>query len=498
MTAYKFKKIIPLILLLSLSAEVGYSREPRKLNYIFGGGGEPAGEKTIFDGDLKLFANFVNKSDWENTISFNGGHSKTEEIINSTMSKARNVGDFNEVNYNKMIDEMIQKIESGELAQGDQLMINIDTHGAKRGKNELTHSIAVSRSTATDLRTLSGSRTVNLDRMEKLAALAADKGVKLAIIDVSCFSGNLLNIKNDKTCMISATGRDQYGYAGTMQVMFFNMKFTFSGKFVDQFKKGRNLEEMFLKARLAADYTPDYPMISTPEGAEVDAKIYKMISPYLNYNEKTTNDFSKQYSKSPEVFEEQVCKINKNHNDIKNFLKDFENVTHVTDEINKNEFTELRKALEDYRNYQLKYEESLRNTFTVIQEIKDILNRDFPNQAKELLETYNPTDLLLVDFDSTLKAYQELYDNAPAGYSKNLWNKILTNVKKQKEAVEHLRAALSPEAKSKLDAHKEVYSKSDVTKGLANKIATETKKVYATLYKQVKKSESNPCRDFVL
>lgn len=56
MTAYKFKKIILLLLLLSLSVEVGYSREPRKLNYIFGGGGEPKGDKTIFDGEQsKLF-----------------------------------------------------------------------------------------------------------------------------------------------------------------------------------------------------------------------------------------------------------------------------------------------------------------------------------------------------------------------------------------------------------------------------------------------------------
>ena len=63
-----------------------------------------------------------------------------------------------------------------------------------------------------------------------------------------------------------------------------------------------------------------------------------MISPYLNYNEKSTTDFSKQYSQNPEAFEEQVCRIDRNHNEIKKFLKAYEYVTDVADELSKNEF----------------------------------------------------------------------------------------------------------------------------------------------------------------
>jgi hypothetical protein len=37
---------------------------------------------------------------------------------------------------------MIQKIESGEIGSGDQLMVTIDTHGAKKSNNVKTHKVA--------------------------------------------------------------------------------------------------------------------------------------------------------------------------------------------------------------------------------------------------------------------------------------------------------------------------------------------------------------------
>lgn len=498
MTAYT-KKILysSLLLLTCLSPVLGYSADVKKLHYYMGGGGEPTGNTTIFDGDLKLMSGFLNKSkDWDTTVSFNGGHTKTEEIIKDKMPNAKNVGDFTEKSYNSMIDEMIQKIESGELKSGDQLMININTHGAKRSK-EATHQIALSRSTATNLTTLQGASTVSLDRMETLAKLAGDKGVKLAIIDSSCFSGNLLNINNDKVCLISATGTDQYGYAGTVDAFFFSLKFTFSGNFVGKFKKGVNLEDAFLQAR-ESSYTPDFPMISTPEGRLVNDLIYKMISPYLSYNDKQSSDFSNLYPRSGARFEESVCQYTQNHNQLLNLLKQHESLVNVSDEFNRNEFSNLRSALEDYRNYQLKYESTLRATFEVEQEILNLIKEKFPAQEKAL-SRYNALDLLHVDFDKQIKFYEELLQKAVGDYSKKIWSSTLNDLKAQQGVVSSIKASLSESSKAKLKAHEEAYGKTGATKNLANRVSTEAKKVYLSLYKQqIQKTQTNPCRDFVL
>jgi hypothetical protein len=479
-----------------LTFSIGYSAEIKKDFYLIGGGGEPKGDKTIFDNDLKTLGSFVNGPSWDTTISFNGGHKKTEDIIGSKLSKAKNTGPFIEKNYNALIDEMINKIESGKLNAGDQLMLVIDTHGAKNS-NEKTHQIALGNSTAANLTTLSGASTVNLDRLEKLATLASAKGVKLAVVDMSCFSGNLLNIKNDKTCFISATGSEQYGYAGTMDLLLFNVAATFSGKFYDLMKEGKNLEEIFLKARTRGD-APDFPMISSPEGIAINELLYKMITPYLNYNDNQTSNFSAQYPKSGAKFENKVCSNEQNHEKLKDLLAQFENMSAVTTEISKNNFSTLKLALEEYRNYQKTYEASLRGKFETEKEISQLLESNYSN-SPDLWKGYAPFDLLGIDYDYNLKFYQGLLDKESSSYSKKMWQDMLTKLAAQKELTANIKNKLSESSKNKLKEQEDAYAKSGITKNLAQKVSSEAKKVYEDLYKQqMKKSNSNPCRDFVL
>ncbi len=182
MTAYK--KLFSLILTFTLTTSLGYSREVKNQFYFLGGGGEPKGETTIFDNDVKLISGFINSPGWETTVSFNGGHKKTEDIISTKLPNVKNAGPFVEANYNKLIKEMTDKISDGTLASGDQLMISIDTHGGRKGK-EITHKISLSGSAATNLNTLAGATTVDLDKLQVLIDLAAAKGVKLAVIDMS-------------------------------------------------------------------------------------------------------------------------------------------------------------------------------------------------------------------------------------------------------------------------------------------------------------------------
>ena len=48
---------------------------------LIGGGGEPEGDGTIFDTNLYILGSNLKNLKWNYEISFNGGHKKTEEII---------------------------------------------------------------------------------------------------------------------------------------------------------------------------------------------------------------------------------------------------------------------------------------------------------------------------------------------------------------------------------------------------------------------------------
>nr|BDT29645.1 hypothetical protein BHI3_31110 [Bacteriovorax sp. HI3] len=496
MKAFKKFTLFP-VLLLSLS--VSYSAEVKKQFYVLGGGGEPVGKSTIFDNDLKLISSFTGskKNGWETTISFNGGHENTESIIAKKMSNVRNKGPFIESNYNELINEMIKKIESGELAAGDQLMVTIDSHGARKSY-EKTHQIALAGSALSNLKTLEGAQTIKLDNLEKLASLAAEKGVKLALIDMSCFSGNLLNIKNDKVCFISATGPEQYGYAGSVDLGIFTMTSTFSGKFYDLLKKGRNLEEIFLNARMRGD-SPEFPMISSVEGDMIHQALYQMLLPYMRYNRKTITDFHESYDSNYRDFENQVCTLNKQHNSLMSLLTQAEVMAKIGDESMNNEFRSLKWALEKYRDYQLVYEEALRAKLKVGDEIKAILEKDYAEDSA-LWKRYYPEAFINLDLDYTIKVMQELADKEQNERMKKIWLGSLKDSQRQKEIIEGVKSKLSDNSKAALQNAQKAFADSGKTYSLASQVTVEARKVYDTLYKSMQKEskKSNPCREFVL
>ncbi len=491
------------IFLLCLSFSVGHAAEGSKQFYFLGGGGEPEGETTIFDGEVKRVGSFINSSGWNSTVSFNGGHSKTEDLIKSKMGKAKNAGTFSEKNYNDLMNEIIQKLEKGELKSGDQLLISIDTHGAKRsaGKDaEKTHRVALAHSTATELNNLSGARTVDLDKLEKIINLAAEKNVKLGILDFSCYSGNLLNLHNDKVCLISASGPEQYSYATTaVSLGFFTFSYpiTFGSKFFDNMKKGKSLEELFIDSRTTGD-TPDFPMINTKEGLAINEMMYRFLTPYLNYNYSSTNNFSAGYVRRGDKFEEQVCRMESSHSDFLKLLKQMEEAAAVANESGREEFQNLREALEEYRKYQRGYEETLRQKFDVEKEIKDIFKKQFPNDQKAW-EAYAPLDFLSLNLDSSITYYEGLAERDKGKkYFSGMWDSTVAQLKKQKEISEYVKANLSQNGLDKLKAQDEAFAKSGVTYKLSSRISAEAKKVYEALYNKNKSAESNPCRDFVL
>lgn len=463
---------------------------PKKDLYILGGGGDPKGSTTIFDYNLKRIGKFSNDSDWKTTISFNGGHDDTEKIV-STIDKAKNLGAFTKKTFNDILDEAIKKIESGELSKDDQLMLSLETHGAMKSRKDKTHSVATSGGVATNLEILVGANLVSLDRLEKLAKLAAEKGVKLALIDMSCFSGNLLNIDSEKTCMISATGRNQYGYVGNTEAP--EVANTFSDNFFEGMKKGKNLEEIFLDARSQSDAEPDFPMISTEEGKAVNDLLYKMLSPFFDFKNKSSSFFENQYLTNKK-FETLVCEIGKNHQQLDSLLKQYEEMTAITDKLQSDDFLNLRNALDEYRKFQLNYEEILRSKKEAEVEVANLLKTNFSFVASSFSP---PLEFIEADYDGSIAFLESSIKEHPE--AKKLWENEILEKRKEKEMALDVKSKLSESSKKKIQDARDAYENLHITYDLARKVSVEARKVYQNLYKMQKdKAKSNPCRDFVL
>ncbi len=238
-----------------------------------GGGGEPTGSNTIFDADVNRFGNFMERMPQETrlSVSFNGGHSRTEGRLTDNFPAAPNVP-FTPQNFDSMINRYQADIESGRITSADQLMLYIDTHGAEQMPGgQRTHNIATTGGAIANYDNLAGARSVSLDRLQQLTTLAESRGIKMAIVDVSCHSGSTLALANSKTCVITATGPRHYGFAGSG---------TFSANFINRMRPGRNLDEVFHAVRDDSSDT-DFPMISSPTGRDVQDQIYPILTRFL-------------------------------------------------------------------------------------------------------------------------------------------------------------------------------------------------------------------------
>jgi hypothetical protein len=266
------KLLLNLFLILLLNST--YSKVFAYEAVLFGGGGDPDGDTTIFDESLKKFATAKSKLDLNLSVNFDGGHKITEQILGSEL-KAKNT-EFTKKNFETTLKSYVDKIKSGAIKSGEQLLVMVDTHGGMHGDgNSETHSISLVGTPVRDLNHVRGDDSSSMDVFKELTTLAKEKNIKLGIIDFSCHSGNSIPLGNENTCVISASGPNHYAYN------------TFATRFYEQMKPGLSLEDVFLKAR-EGDDTPAFPMISTSIGKKLSDDMYSLFSPFLNYRNSAT------------------------------------------------------------------------------------------------------------------------------------------------------------------------------------------------------------------
>jgi len=90
--------------------------------------------------------------------------------------------------------------------------------------------------------------------------LASENGVKLSIVDQSCYSGHLLNLNSNSACLITSSTSHNFGYM--------NRSAKFSFELMNTIRKNKiltSLEDVFLTSRLGS-IAPSQPMINTYAG----------------------------------------------------------------------------------------------------------------------------------------------------------------------------------------------------------------------------------------
>lgn len=492
---------------------------------LIGGGGEPKGESTIFDSGMKKLGTNLKSANWNYQVSFNGGHAATEEILANHFPKSSPTASaFTNTNYDKMIKDYIEKINNNEIKSGDQLMIIINTHGSSASEGQLTHKVAAAGAPIQNADDLSGGSLVSLDEMQKIVKLTEQKGIKLAIVDLSCHSGKTLELKKSletdspNTCIVTATGPDHYGNAGPQ---------SFSENFMEELKTGENLEDVFLKARLRSPFA-EYPMISTEENDKIVKDIYEGITPYLYYY------YPKQDKLTPYIVNNAnaggICRREENFDSLISNIDDMISLLELTNKLpaqkiqtkpkrnffgffsskketqqtneNKsltyNYAEKLKKLLIEYKESQDKViAASLAVDSKKLENIEEFTLPPQDNTLINLKTTYTWKDLLSMNIDKDLQAYIKWQKNEKNDRRKQLIQDgidFLRVVNQRKLQIVNANPLLSTFQKDTEARASNIKNSVKITL----EISQQEKLLYNAIYQKHKTSDptkENPCKN---
>lgn len=448
---------------------------------------KPECEGTIFDTSMKVLGPNLKQTKIKYQASFDGGHPKTEAIFRENFSSGvEATTPFTESSYKKMISDYKAKILMGEITNKDQLILMIYTHGAKKEGNEKTHKITTGKGEAKDLNNLAGAEVVSLDSLEELVQLTNERGIQLGIIDLSCHSGETLNLKKNapNTCIITATGPKHYAYAGSSP---------FGTQIMKNVKPGTTLESAFLNARANSSGGAEYPMISTDEGAAIVAETYKAISPYLYYSSPDADKLTDYLNNSSDFAN--VCTQEAQFQKIIDQITSLHNASiGSSDEFNGNE---LKRLLVDYHKLQSSLKKIVAETENLKLDAKESFKAPFIMGGKQLTQRmidYPRSVILSTDFDEQISRTREKLKNEKTAYNIADLQATIGMLEKAKIRQSELKRQYGT-ATGLAAAQEKINQQLKMTKDLSEKIALQEKKFYDEAYRKKQSLNFNdPCR----
>ncbi len=454
--------------------------QPRPQNGKFltfiGGGGEPAGDRTIFDHSLGKISGLVATPDWNSDIIFNGGHSSTQAQMASAFP-GKPSADFTPETYSAMIQNYLRKIESGEIKPGDQIMLVVNTHGASSSQ-ATTHTVATSIGSD---ETGKGAGSVSLDELKKIRDAAEAKGIKLAITDLSCFSGLTQSLATEKTCVISATGSKNYSAGGDSDNIFMN-------KYLENLKPGRNLEDIYLQTR-ASTADAGFPEISTSAGKDISSELYPILYRYQLVENQNGGRVFRQLSQDiKNTYYKDLCE-----NEAEDIRK-LEVLSDQMSDILKPDMSAVKQAVIDYQKYRQDiykrlddlHANQLRGTFKICEKSIVTWSADGCTTFDNLNIVTNSWDWLISSSNSAVYSIAERAKRV-AYYQK---------IKDEQTRLKSLNVdmvAVEQVFSSIVDDMPNVYR-------LADHVSATARALYDKMYRaKIQTSTTpNPCRDFVL
>ncbi|MCM2276589.1 MAG: C13 family peptidase [Oligoflexia bacterium] len=253
-----------ILIALLLLPRVGYTEN---FLYSFGGGDSENVDDVMFDSHLLSMRSFAKERNWRSAFFYR------KRLPPSLSPEERGkIGAFNSASFEAALANIKRDIELGKIKQGDQLLIDISTHGGNDRNGNLTFQV--------------DKEKVDARSLQSIFATAEKHGVKAALLGWTCYSGSLISYANQKTCVITASQADRAGSGGETR----NFDEALSAA-----KTGANLEDLYLKtrSRKAIRGSGTQPMISTQAGAYVD----RVMSPFRNVIFPSQSDLEEDFKK---------------------------------------------------------------------------------------------------------------------------------------------------------------------------------------------------------
>lgn len=446
----------------------------------FGGAGDTPGKRTIFDGFLNSLYFFKPKADWEMRFNFDGDHSLTTSDIKTFFTPEN--PKFTPMNFYKEINTLIEKINSGEIKAGDQLMLNHLGHGGDRYSYQ-THFIAAIPDESDP--TNSG---LGLDLLIPLFEAAKAKNVKLAFFDASCYSGGsqILAELYPETCVISSTSSNNLSYSEFLLHFFKGMT------------PGKNLEDLFLESR-DKSINPGLPMISGGAMANEAAALNEQWSWNTGIGSHGYDMFYKRVQVLIKEFGIKDEVKNCQFLDIKPYLEGLDSIKELIYFINKRDVSEvimnLKKIFEEFNfvNSQYLYYETQKEAIGAKEEIFT-----FPEHKTRQSERFTWNELSAMDFARILHDLEGEKLVCERSQNCNLLKEKETTIISLQKRFEEISAKPEFSELAKIKEQQDEIKKSTVR--LSKEFVAQERLLYRELYSidQMKSKTPNPCKNFIL
>ena len=415
------------------------------------GGGELLGshEGRFADGFVRFAA--LEQQGWKVDYFYNGYQKSAVELRQSINRKAM---PFTDSTYYNQIQNLIKKIRHKEIKEGDEVLLYLDTHSGYDSSGRLL------------LGTSNGN--VPMSEIENLQKATSAAGIKLGIVGLNCWAGDLQLLADQNTCVISAGARDK------------SSTFAFSDLFSKELKdsSGSSLENVYLRARLANAPYYSRPYISTDAGRVTGGSLDfmdELVSQPITYGVEIANDGNRCRRN---LLLENIEELNK--------LIAADKVTRASQFIKSTQSS--IKDPKDFAELLREHNEDVRRLTYILQTAN----------GREMCAKIDANSELCVNNPIELEKFERSYQAADKALLGHDAVRMRPHIKEQLTAVEKIKKL--PEYKRQMELLKQSGIYTPQFKHHIELMHEIEKQIYARMYsEEASRAEGpNPCHDFKL